>query len=56
MRFKYSQSRNSHQISTIVTLTQLKAKRDAISKLNEDISESIEEEEELEIELNDADT
>ena len=46
----------SRRLTTATTLTQLKAKKDTISKMNEDISETIKEEEELETELTDADT
>jgi len=43
------------RLAFTTTLAQLKTKKDAISKLNDDISESIQNKEELETELTDAD-
>ena len=46
---------DSRRLATVTTLAQLKTKKDAIAKLNNDISEAIQNEDELETELTDGD-
>jgi len=56
MQAKHYQFWGSRWFPKATTLTQFKTKKDAISKLNDDICEAIQDEAELETELTDADT